>query len=82
MNASNGLAKKRHAERAAVIRSRQFHVVGQFVGRYPLQNQLASISVFAFITLQGHVQQAKTNEPDKEKNEQQNEPRPKTDQRA
>ena len=62
MNSRAGFTKHRHAERIGEIRPRQFHVVGQFVRRNPLENQLPGVGIFALVALQRHIQQTDADE--------------------
>ena len=59
MNSSWCLAEQRENQRVGHTSAWQFHVVGQLIGRNPLQHELARIGVFAFISLQRNVSQVK-----------------------
>jgi hypothetical protein len=52
MNSDSRLSKHRHDHSVGRISAWEFHVVGELVGWNALQNQLTSISVFAFVTLE------------------------------
>src|SRR5207253_2267060 len=68
MNSTGRLAEDRHDRGIGGISSGELHVVGEFIGGYSLQHQLAGISVFAFIALQWDPQQSNPNCHHEQKN--------------
>src|ERR1700756_605595 len=65
MYAGRRLPKSPQNRRVCHIRPRQFHVVGKFIRRNALQNQLAGVSVFALIPFERHLTQSPANRPKK-----------------
>src|SRR5437762_2756819 len=52
MNSGDGLSKDRHDHGVGSISARELHVIGELVRWNTLQNELTSISVFAFVALE------------------------------
>ncbi len=56
MNSHRSLPEHSHDQCIRYIDSRELDVVHEFVGRNALENEVAGISVLAFITFQGNGQ--------------------------
>src|SRR5947209_13384220 len=52
MNSGDGLSKDRHDHGVGRISARELHVIGELVRWNALQNELTSISVFAFVAFE------------------------------
>ena len=61
MNSGDGLSKDRHDHGVGRISARELHVIGQLVRWNALQNELTSISVFAFVALEWNSKKSNPN---------------------
>ena len=61
VHAGSRLPKDSHQGCVRDIGPRQFHVVGELVGRHALQDQLSGVGEFAFVALQGEFAKPNTN---------------------
>src|ERR1043166_5591114 len=52
MNSGDGLSKNRHDQGVSDISTRELHVIGELIRWNALQNELTSISIFAFVALE------------------------------
>src|SRR5690348_1951416 len=69
MDSGNRLAKQRHNHSVSRISARKLHVVGKLVGWNALQNELAGISVFAFVSFERNSKEANSDGSDQAKND-------------
>ena len=69
MNSDNRLSKHRHDHSVGGIGAWEFHVVGELVGWNALQNQLTSISVFAFVALKWNSKESNSDGNNEAKND-------------
>ena len=76
MNSDNRLSKHRHDHSVGGIGAWEFHVVGELVGWNALQNQLTSISVFAFVTLEWNSKEPNSDGNNEAKNDYRQSPPP------
>ena len=82
MDAGDCLSKDRHDRGISQISPGELHIVGKLVGRDALQNELAGISVLAFVTLEWNSKESNSNRDDKSKNDYRQSPPPKTQELA
>ena len=64
MDSRRRFAEQRHDGGVGEISSRKFHVVGQFVGRNAVQNQLPGVGIFALVAFQRKIQQPQPRDGD------------------
>ena len=72
MDARCGFTEHRHACCVSDVCAGEFHVERIFVRRHALQDELASVSVFALVAFQRHVAQSHTHgqrEQDRQRHE-------------
>jgi hypothetical protein len=76
MNSGNRLSKHRHDHSVGRISAWELHVVGELIGWNTLQNELTSISVFAFIALQWNSKEPNSDGNNEAKNDYRQNPPP------
>jgi hypothetical protein len=66
MNAGSGLAEDRHDQRISRVGPGQLHIVRQLVGWDALEQQLAGVGEFAFVTFKRKLQKPDADGCDKQ----------------
>ena len=74
MNGGIGLTENRHDDGVGGVSSGKLHVVGLFVRRHALKNELAGVGVFALVTFERHLAQPNADGEDEENRQPDNEP--------
>src|SRR5436190_4862990 len=61
MNTSYGLTEDQHDDGIGGVGAWKLHVVGEFVGRDPMQHKLTGVGVLALVAFQRQIEQTNTN---------------------
>ena len=76
MDAGNRLSEQSHNQGVGRVDAGEFHIVGLQVWRNTVKHELAHVSIFAFVSLERHVEDANANDGDCQRYDRDSQPGP------